>query len=414
MALKLDEHLQTAAFAADPFPVYAALREADPVHWSDYWQAWVLTRYDDIKSCLSDTETFSSRGRAISHFSTLFTSTQLQALGPLQQQFLEGLISSDPPDHSRLKRVMLRGIRPMNDEGLKEVVWRLVSELLGEVKNRGSMDAIADFAYPLPIYVTLAILGVAQSERDRLKSACESFLQLSTNPRPSFTTALESQAGLLEIKAEFARLLAHRRTRPERDFISNLAEAEREGVLSESEILTTLVTVLIGGHETTTYLLGSSLWILNQYPDQLQMLRNDPSLLPTATEEFIRLVGPFQYVRRIVTRDVQLRGKNLRKGELVMVHLAAGNRDPAVFPDPEILDITRNPNRHLGFGHGPHACLGAPFARSEVPIALELFFRHIADYEVVAVEIDFPNHSLRGPDRLPLKLKVGRATEGHS
>lgn len=402
--MKYDDVVKTPDFIRDPFPFYAQLRRDEPVQWSDHWSAWLLTRYDDIKQCLLDTETFSSRGRAISHFATLFTPGELEQLQPLQQQFLEGLISSDPPDHTRLKRLMLKGIRPMNDADLKDVVHDLVEELLAKVKPARRMEAVADFAYPLPIYVTLAILGVPQTERDRLKAACEQFLQLSSDPRPSFGKALGAQRGLLEIKQQFALLLEARRRAPGHDFISNLAEGQREGVLSESEILTTLVTVLIGGHETTTYLLASAIWILRQYPRQLQALKEDPTLMPGAVEEFIRMVGPFQYVRRVATREVEIRGRKIRAGDLVMAHLGAGNRDPAVFADPERLDITRNPNRHLGFGHGPHACLGAPFARSEVPIALGLFLRHCPDYEIDAPEIEFPNHSLRGPKRLPLKF----------
>jgi cytochrome P450 len=402
--MKYDDVVKTPDFIRDPFPYYARLRREEAVHWSEHWGAWLLTRYDDIKQCLLDTETFSSRGRAISHFGTLYSPEQLEQLQPLRQQFLEGLISSDPPDHTRLKRFMLKGIRPMNDASLKDVVHALVEELLVKVRFKGRMEAVADFAYPLPIYVTLAILGVRQSDRDRLKAACELFLQLSTDPRPTFAKALESQRGLLEIKEQFASLLEERRRHPGHDFISNLAAGEKEGVLSESEILTTLVTVLIGGHETTTYLLASSLWVLKQYPEQLEALKRNPALLPAATEEFIRYVGPFQYVRRVATRQIDFRGKKINAGDLVMLHLAAGNRDPAVFSAPEKLDITRSPNRHLGFGHGPHACLGAPFARSEVPIALESFFRHIPDYQIDAAEIAFPNHSLRGPKSLPLKF----------
>jgi len=404
--MNYDEMMKQPDFARNPFPYYAELRRQHPVHWSDHWGSWILTRYDDVRDCLLDTQTFSSRGRAISHFSTIFSPAELEQLAPLRGQFLEGLISSDPPDHTRLKRFMLKGIRPMNDASLGEVVHDLVEELLARVKPLGTMEAVADFAYPLPIYVTLAILGVPQSERDRLKAACERFLGLSPLPRPTLAQALDAQAGLVEIKAQFAALLDERRRQPGRDFISNLAVGEREGVLSESEILTTLVTVLIGGHETTTYLLASALWVLKQYPAQLQALRANAALLPAATEEFIRLVGPFQYVRRIATRATELRGKNIRAGDLVMAHLAAGNRDPEVFTNPEELDITRSPNRHLGFGHGPHACLGAPFARSEVPIALGLFFRHIPDYEIASEQIEFPNQSLRGPLRLPLRFRT--------
>jgi hypothetical protein len=227
--MNYDDVVKTPDFIRNPFPFYAHLRREDPVHWSDHWGAWLLTRYDDIKQCLLDTETFSSRGRAISHFATLFTPGEREQLQPLQQQFLEGLISSDPPDHTRLKRFMLRGIRPMNDADLKEVVRDLAEELLAKVKPARRMEAVKDFAYPLPIYVTLAILGVPQTERDRLKAACEQFLQLSTDPRPSFAKALAAQRGLLEIKQQFALLLEARRRTPGHDFISNLAEGEREG-----------------------------------------------------------------------------------------------------------------------------------------------------------------------------------------
>lgn len=400
--MKLDDHFDSPSFAANPFPIYAELREIDPVHRSERLGAWVLTRFDHVRECLLDTTTFSSQGRAISDFTTRFSTDELEILQPLRQQFSEGLISSDPPDHTRLKRVMMKGIRPMNDEGLRDVVHDLVSELLAKVKGQGRMDAVADFAYPLPIYVILSILGVAQSKRDELKAACERFLQLSAQPKPSFATAEDAQVGLLAVKAEFARILAERRKSPQRDFISSLAAAEAEGVLHESEILTTLVTVLIGGHETTTYLLASALLTLPQYPEQWEALRHDSTLLPGASEEFIRLVGPFQYVRRVVTADVEFHGRTLRKGDLMIAHLAAGNRDPRAFSDPEHLDIRRRPNRHLGFGHGPHACLGAPFARSEVPIALELFLREIPEYTVATEQVKFPNQSLRGPLSLPL------------
>lgn len=401
-----DDAINRSDFASDPFRYFAVLRSKDPVHWSDYWRAWILTRYDDIKECLLNTEIFSSRGRAISQMSDLYSPEQLSRLGPLRQQFLEGLISSDPPDHKRLKGFMLKGIRPMNDENMKHTIHDLVSELLGKVERKGKMEAIRDFAYPLPIYVILEVLGVAQAERDRIKKACEVFLRFPEEPQPSFRVALSAQEGLVEIKDEFKRLLEMRSSHPRRDLISRLAEGKKAGHLSESEILTTLVTILIGGHETTTYLLGSALWIFKQYPKQLQALQDDSSLLPMATEELIRLVGPFQYVRRIVTRNINFQGKELQKGDIVMAHLGAGNRDPSVFENPDELDIYRSPNRHLGFGHGPHACLGAPFARSEVPIALKLFFEMIPHYEIDALKIEFPNASLRGPKELPLRFPI--------
>lgn len=141
----------------------------------------------------------------------------------------------------------------------------------------------------------------------------------------------------------------------------------------------------------------------------MQALKDDPSLLPSATEEFIRLVGPFQMVQRIATRDLDFKGKALKQGQLVLAHLGAGNRDPEAFERPDELDIKRNPNRHLGFGHGVHACLGAPFARSEVPIVLELFLRRIPIYQIEPIQLEFPHRSLRGPKKLPIVFPPNQA-----
>ena len=400
---ELDDLLQTSEFEQNPYPVYHELRERDPVYWSDLWGCWVLTRYDDVVSTMLDHKRFSSKGRFTRVIEGELPEPVLEKIAPLIRHYSTGLINVDPPDHTRMRALVHKAFSPRVLERLRSHIQEITDELLDEVQQRGEMEVIREFAYPLPVIVIAEMMGVPQEDRDRLKGWSGRIIEFMATPRPTADVMLRSQEALLELREYFRGIYAERRQTPREDLISGLVEAEEAGdKLTEEELLSTCVTILIGGHETTTNLISSGLHALLQHPDVLLKLKRDPSLIETAVEEFLRYEGPFQRNRRVVMEDVELRGRRIRKGQLVLQFVGAANRDPEEFPDPDRLDIERKPNRHVAFGYGVHFCLGAALSRIEAPIAINTILRRMPDLKLASESIVWNNAVFRGLEALPV------------
>ena len=399
----LDDLLQTADFEQNPYPVYHALRERDPVYWSDLWGCWVLTRYDDVVSTMQDFKHFSSKGRFTHVIAQELPEPVLDKIAPLIRHYSTGLINVDPPDHTRLRGLVHKAFSPRVLERLRSHIQEIVDELLDAVQHRGEMEMIREFAYPFPVTVIAELLGVPVEDRDRLKGWSGRILEFMATPRPTAEVMLRSQEALLELREYFRSIYDQRRRAPREDLISNLVAVEEAGdKLTEEELLSTCVTILIGGHETTTNLISSGLYLLLRHPDALLKLKRDPSLIETAVEEFLRYEGPFQRNRRVVTEDLELRGKQIGKGRLVFQLVGAANRDPEQFPDPDRLDIERRPNRHVAFGYGVHFCLGAALSRIEAPVAINTVLRRMPDLKLATDFVTWNNAVFRGLEALPV------------
>ncbi|MBK8021511.1 MAG: cytochrome P450 [Chloroflexi bacterium] len=322
---------------------------------------------------------------------------------PLIRHYSQGLINVDPPSHTRLRQLVQQAFTPRAVRHLSGSVEAIVDRLLDEVMPRGRMDVIWDFAYPLPVTVIGALMGLPAEDHHRLKAWSGRIVEFMATPRPASDVLLGSQAALLELQDYFRALFRQRRSEPADDLISGLAAAESEGTrLTEEEAVSTCVTILIGGHETTTNLIASGLLTLIRNADQFQRLRDQPELTASAIEEMLRYEGPFQRNRRIATTDLTLSGQIIRKGDLVMQMLGAANRDPSHFPDPDRFDISRSPNRHVAFGYGPHFCLGASLARMEATIAFRALAQRLDAVELAEDPVEWTNTVFRGLKRLPI------------
>ncbi|MEW6305629.1 MAG: cytochrome P450 [Verrucomicrobiota bacterium] len=400
-----DAAVATAEFRNAPYRAYTALRATDPVHWCAPWGCWVLTRYDDIAAVLQDFARFSNRGRVTNVIQREFPDTFLEQIKPLLHHFSKGLINVDPPDHTRLRRLVQKTFLPKTLERLRPRVHTLVGELLDHAAPRGRMDLVAELTFPLPVIVIAELLGVPPDMRERFKNWSTTILEFQAVPRPDQTVILQSQAAIVEMRAYLKEVVAERRRAPREDLLSELAAAEEQGDrLTEDELLSTGVSLLVAGHETTTNLIASAVLLLLQHPEQLAALRADVALLPGAIEETLRYESPLQRLGRTALVDVEIRGRKIKKGQTVLSLLGAANRDPAQFPDADRFDIRRNPNRHLAFGNGIHFCLGAPLARLEAPIAIAELLRRFPKLSLERAPHEHEWHSgvMRGLESLPV------------
>jgi cytochrome P450 len=403
---ELDEQLVSAAYYQDPYPYYDRLRSEAPVAWSETLGAWVLTRYDDVQATLHDPRRFSSHGRLSAALERFSPDVRAQ-FKPLEDHFGIGLIGSDPPHHTRLRALINKAFVPRLIEQMRPRLQALIDELLDAVVPSGSMDVVADLAYPLPATVIAVLLGAPPSARESFKRWSSGILAFQGSGVVSAEIIDNAQRHLLDMRMFLAELIAERRSRPRDDLLSHLVEAEMDGDrLSTAELLTIGVTMLTAGHETTTTLIGNALYTLLRHPDQLERLRREPALMPTAIEEVLRYEGPLQRNPRRAAVDLAIGGQQLKQHDYLLPLLGAANRDPAVFDQPARFDIARHPNRHLAFGMGIHFCVGAPLARLEGQLALNALVRRLPNLRLAAPVEWEPHNLFRQLRALPVAFDV--------
>lgn len=403
----LDEELADPRIVDDPYRVYARLRAESPVHWCEPWRQWVVTRYDDVQAITRDPARFSSVGWEASYLGKLEPDVRAR-LGDLERHYSTQVLSNtDPPAHNRLRRLVVRSFAPRVLQALRPGIEALVERLLDGLDRRGMVDLVEEFAYPLPAIVIAQLLGAPEEDRERFMQWSADLVSFVGSGLPLPDRAERADASLRELRACLEPLLEEARERPREDLISLLAAPPEKGEpLTQDELVSTCVTLLFAGHETTANLLGNGLLALLLNPDELERLRRDPGLAAAATEELLRYDSPVQRLRRRAREDVELRGRRIRAGDLVMAFNGAGNRDPERFPEPDRLDLGRGDAGHLAFGHGIHFCAGAALTRLEAPIALNRLLRRFPRLRLARdARIRFkPNITFRGLESLPVKL----------
>lgn len=355
---------------ANPHPMYRALREQRPVHWNDVMESWVFTRYDDVDAVLMDPRFSADRRRASNRFAQMAEQQrQQQDFGPFGR--VQTMLSSDPPEHTRLRRLVSKAFTPRAVENLRPRIQEIVDELLDAAQEKGTFDLVLELSYPTPVIVIAEMLGVPASDRPDFKRWSDAVVATLGGPFVSQQVMDEARQSIHELVDYLHDFIAARRKEPRDDLISGLIAAEEQGqVLSEDEIMATTMLLLIAGNETTTHLIGNGTYALLQNRDQWDLLKNDPSLIGSAVEELLRFDGPVQLTSRVATEQIDIAGVTIEPWQVAIVLLGAANRDPDKFPNPDRLDITRNPTEHLAFGDGIHFCLGAPLARAEAQIAI--------------------------------------------
>jgi cytochrome P450 len=396
-------------WASDPFPLYADLRQRAPIHRNDLG-FWVVARHADCLAVLRDRRASSdSLNVAVERMPEGFR-TPIAEDDPVAAAMLEmrPFLFRDPPDHTRLRGLVSKAFTPKVVEALRIGTQLVVDELLDAAMEAGQVDLLEAFAYPLPVRVICDLLGVPVEDQDRFK-VWSGALARGLDPDFLLTTEVIEARGeaVLQFSQYFFELLAERRREPGEDLLSRLVQAEDGGtVLSEGELLSTCILLLVAGHETTVNLISGGTLALLRNPDQWERFRTDPGVHRSGVEEMLRFVSPVQLTGRALIEDCEFGGVRFAAGDFAMLLLASGNHDPDQFEDPERFDVTRTPNNHLGFGFGIHHCLGAPLARMETQVALASLARRVPDLALAADDVTYKsNIVLRGMESLPVSMR---------
>jgi hypothetical protein len=388
---------------ANPYPLYHQLREKDPVHWDPFLHAWVVTRYEDVVQVLH-------------HFSAQRTPTpqqlsalNLSALNPIAAVMVRQMLFLDPPDHTRLRALASAAFTTRRVEQLRQHIREVMDRLLDAVVEKGRMDVIADFASPAPAIITAELFGVPVEDHVQLKQWSQDFAEMLGNFQHNPDRFQRILSSVNNLCSYFRAAMQDQRLHPRGGLVEAMMNAEIDGArLTEDEIVANLIVTMVGGQETTTNLIGNGVLTLLRHRDDLERLRADPSLIPSAVEELLRYESPSQHTARLAPDEVELGGMRIRKRAAVIAVMAAANRDPARFPEPDRLDLLRKDNRHLAFGWAAHFCFGAALARLEGQIAFERILSRLHDLELDArIPLTWrQNLGLRGLTALPVVFEA--------
>jgi cytochrome P450 len=398
-------HLLDPEVLANPYPLYARLRSEDPVHWDPYLHAWIVTRYEDVITVL--TKFSAERTPSPEYFAALGA----PEVSPIAKVMVKQMLFRDGAAHSRLRKLAAGAFLPARVRVLRDRIQAIATQLIDEIQargdawsGRGEMDLLADFAEPLPAIVTAEMLGVPVEDHQKLKNWSVTFAEMLGNFQhnpdrlPGVLKAVEN------LNAYFQEQIRQQRVEPREGLVHTLLTAEVEGDhLTDEEVIANCIVTMVGGLETTTNLIGNGMLSLLRNPEQLGRLRAEPELMPVAVEELLRYESPSQHTARLAPDDVMLGGKLIRKRQAVIAVMAAGNRDPERFPDPDRLDFDRGDDRHLAFGWAAHFCFGAPLARIEAQVAFATLLRRFPTLEMHEGPLVWrENLGLRGLKSLPL------------
>ncbi len=400
---------------ADPYPLYRALRERDPVHWAPESGVFCVSRHEDVACVLKHPELFSSaamqsvlmnadlgplRPRTVRVLLGFLLRTRIS---PFRMQRRGSLVSIDPPRHDAMRSIVNRGFTPRRIAAWEPRARQIVSEQLRGLVPGEPFDVIEDLAVPLPVTLIAEMLGVEPRRRRDFKRWSDAVIAVASggareNPIDS---------GLLdqftELFAYLRGVVRERRREPADDLVSVLVDPAQEGVLDTLDVVNFVVLLMVAGNETTTNLIGNAAHALLEHPDQLERVARDPALVPGLVEETLRFDAPIQLVFRTATRDLELRGTRIPRGSVVVPMLGSANRDERVFDDPDRFDVSRQPRHHLGFGLGVHFCLGSSLARLEARVALEALAPELAERKLTGDPIEWIDSFLvRGRKHLRL------------
>lgn len=366
-AVSPDLDLTSPAAILDPYPTYGRILTEAPVHHSPALGGWVLSRYDDVHAALRDPRLSADR------FGPVYRSLPAEAqafLEPIARYTERWTLFLDPPRHTRMRALTSQAFSPRAVAAMRPRIQSILAERMAALAGRGEIEFVADLASELPTIVIAEIIGIPAADRGRFQHYVTPLLHFFSVAAPPPEVAVAARQAMIDMADYLRQIISQRRAKPQGDVISALLSAEFGGDrLEEDDVIADCIMLINAGHETTRNLLATGTWMLLTHRDQLDRLLAQPSLVPSAIEEILRHQSPVQRTSRTVKEACEYGGQTLSPGELTWVLLAAANRDPAQFPEPDRFDIGRQPNRHLAFASGPHFCEGAPLARLEGDVA---------------------------------------------
>jgi cytochrome P450 len=395
-------HLLDPDVLADPYPLYAQLRQESPVLWDRFLHAWVLTRYDDV------VEVLGRFGAECTPSPDRLAELGMQRLAPVAEIMVKQMLFMDSHQHRRVRGLASHAFTARRVEKLREHIRNIADGLIDRVIAYSEMDLMSDFAGPLPAIVSAEMLGLPTQDHEQLKEWSQTFAQIlgnfQNNP-DGIDDVLNATSDMTEY---LQRALTQNADAPTVGLIGLLSQARLQGDrLTQEEVIANTIITMVGAMETTTNLIGNGLVTLLRHPSALEQLRRHPAMLPTAIEELLRYESPSQQTTRIAPEDLVLGGQQIEQGQSVIAVMGAANRDPARFADPDRFDLTRQDNRHLAFGWGPHFCFGAPLGRIEAQIAFEALLTRLPELELGGGPLQWrANLKLRGLEKLPIRWQA--------
>ncbi|UAL26472.1 cytochrome P450 [Bacillus paralicheniformis] len=396
-----EKELSSAAFKHNAYDFYKntrGSRSVYPVSMGDLGEGWLITRYDDAVRILKD-------ARMKKNYENVFTEEELENFSALgnEEPLSKHMLNLDPPDHGRLRSLVQKAFTPRMILQLEGRIQQIADSLLDEAEPNHSMNLVDDYAFPLPIIVISEMLGIPVEDRQKFRVWSQAIIDFSDTPE-----SLEEYKHKIGEFAEYLEYLVRKkREEPAEDLVSSLIQAESEGTrLSIEELYSTIMLLIVAGHETTVNLITNMTFALLNHPDQLEKLRQNPDLIDSAIEEALRFYSPVELTTlRWAAEPFTLHGQEIKRKDVIIVSLASANRDDMVFPNADRFDIERKDNRHLAFGHGSHFCLGAPLARLEAKIAIQTLLRRFEHIEIKGEREQIKwkgNFLMRALEELPL------------
>ncbi len=383
------------SFVANPYPVYSELRERGPIHWLEETNQWLIPRHRDVSRLLRDRR-FGRTYLLLATHAQMGRPEDAEEALPFWWLIRNGILDMEPPDHTRVRRLVAKAFTPRMVEGLRARIQSFMDGLVDEVSGAGDFDLISMLAEPLPVTVIAELLGIPEADRHHLRPWSADICRMyELNPTEEDARAASKAA--IEFSDYLRDLIRERRAAPTEDLIGELVQViDQEDRLTEDEMIGTCVLVLNAGHEASVNVTGNGWWSLFRNPGELDRLRADHSLVPHAIEELMRYDTPLQMFERWVLDDVEIHGVHVPRGHEVALLFGSANRDPEVFEHPDELRLERDPNLHMSFGAGIHFCLGAPLARLELEISFSTVLRRLPRLELVSEPEWKPNYIIRG------------------
>jgi cytochrome P450 len=404
MAMVLNnDDMFTADVIADPYGYYGRLREEDPIHWNELYDLWVITRHDDVVWMTRHHELFSNavfRNDPRPAYPAILESDQ-DLYEYVRNYQADQFIQHDRPEHLEMRKVVHSYFTPRSMEAWRPFVRNAVKTLLDAAEEKGHMDVMRDVATPLPVLVIAQMMGVPEPDRPYIRELAEKLLYIGRGEYDRMKPLTEGMQGMIDYVSP---LVDERIVNPGDDFISVLAQGEKQGIFTRHQVLVNTSLLLLAGHETTINLLCNGTLAFMQHPEQWALLKQDPAgWAKRATEECLRYDAPVKSIQRLAVQDVEMRGKVVRKDDRIRWFISSANRDPEVFANPETFDISRDPNPHVAFGSGVHHCLGATIARLEGQEVFKALAERFPSLHVDSAELTYqPSITFRSLKSLPV------------
>lgn len=388
---------------ANPYPFYTKMRLEAPVYWSALLKSWMVTRYDHVAAVIKNDEQFAGGAARVDSIFASFRPENQQKLSFFIEKLKLWTLFMDPPKHTRMRESLNKLFFKFGPKELLPHIEAITTELLKEAQEKREVDFIRDIAYPLPVLVIARLLGMPDSDREHLKRWADDLANFLARLKRPFEIADQGQNSLAEMSEYVRALVRRKRVGTDKDFVSELSQ---DPTLTEEEVIATIVMMVFAGHETTTNLLGNGYLALLQNPEVMADLRKQPEILGLTIEEMLRYDSPVQFLARVATSDVMFGGQKIEKGQRLLNFLGSANRDAGAFPDPDVFNPVRNPNKHLSFGSGIHFCTGAGLARLEAKILFTAMLNKFPRWEWVDQTLNYREDlGFRGLHHLKTILK---------